>query len=164
MRFAAHGVIEVLPLQPCHVLVFNFSANAMLLPKHTVVLYDSEAPTSVMTALTTSPHHSTKETKKCVDSNANSEVTSLLARQQNLRLIAKSNIQSKQWRATCISLRLQSIINQQLTECRKFGNTRASRATQQNSSLKTKNGIAVSAQYQAYKQYFIYMLSQFKVM
>lgn len=50
LTFTTHGVIDVLPSQPLHILTSNFSRKAMHLRKHMVVAYVTEPPPSVLTA------------------------------------------------------------------------------------------------------------------
>lgn len=58
ITFATHGVIDVLPSQLFNILATNFSAIAVLLPKHTVVPHATGSLKSVMTALSTPLHQS----------------------------------------------------------------------------------------------------------
>lgn len=74
MAFAAHDVIDALPLQPFHVIVTNFSANAMRLPEDVVVAYSTGTTTSMMTASSTPPRHSPMGTLESVDPIENSDV------------------------------------------------------------------------------------------
>lgn len=53
MTFAADDVIDVLPSQPFHILVNNFSAKVMLLPRYTMIAYAKGPPTSVMNSSST---------------------------------------------------------------------------------------------------------------
>lgn len=54
--FAAQDVIDVVPSQPLHVLIYSFSEKAMCLLEHMAVVYVTESPMSLMTA--SSAHHS----------------------------------------------------------------------------------------------------------
>lgn len=56
MAFAAHGVINILPSQPFHILKANFSAIAVHLPTHMVKAYATEPFISVRTFLSTSSY------------------------------------------------------------------------------------------------------------
>lgn len=56
LTFGAHGVIDVLSLQPFHVLVSNVSAKEVNLPKQMMDAYVTGPPTSVMTASSTLQH------------------------------------------------------------------------------------------------------------
>lgn len=50
LTFAAHGVTNALPLQPLHILISNFSVEALVQQAHMVVAFATEPPTFVIIA------------------------------------------------------------------------------------------------------------------
>lgn len=46
LTYAAHGLVDKVPLPPFHILLFNFHAIAMHLSKHMVAAYVMEPPKS----------------------------------------------------------------------------------------------------------------------
>lgn len=56
LTVAARGIAEVLPKQPFHIIVSNFSNQPVRLPKHMLIAYTDEPPASI--------HYSRKRTRK----------------------------------------------------------------------------------------------------
>lgn len=49
MTAATQDIFDVLPLHPFHIMIKNFSANAVHLPNTVAVANDKEPPTAVLT-------------------------------------------------------------------------------------------------------------------
>lgn len=74
MLSAAYGAIDALSLHPFHILLSNFSAEAMHLPKLVMLAYATDSPANVMTPRS-SPHQQTSmETLERVSKSAHSDV------------------------------------------------------------------------------------------
>lgn len=76
MMFAAQCEVDVLPSQLFLILVSNVFAKVRDLPKHKGLASATWLPTFVMTASSTSIHHSPMETPECADQSAFSGVHS----------------------------------------------------------------------------------------
>lgn len=137
-------------MQPIHILVRNVSSTEMRLPKHMVVAYETDQPTSLIKALFTTLQRSPRKTIESVDTSAFNTVhltaceplktTAMAKRNQKkkgktTKKCNKTNIQ--RWK-TRILLWRPSIIDQQLKEGHKSGSMPASSVTQQNSSQITR--------------------------
>lgn len=84
IKSAAHGLIDVLPFHPFHILASSFSAKSMHVFKHMVMAYITGLQTSVMTAQATDSHQSAMKTPESVDQSAFSDVRPAFCEERNI--------------------------------------------------------------------------------
>lgn len=165
MTSAVNGVTHVLPSYPFYILETNLTAKAMPLPKHMVVAIATWPRTTVMTALSTPPYRSTTKAFESVDQSAYSNVHHDYCEQTN-RFAHSKELQETL--TTTLNLHTVVAAIRYKTATGRESQIREHACIQNDATehfAKTwKDGVAISAQYHAYIQPLLDMLSQFESM
>lgn len=165
MTVAAHSMIDVLLLEPFHILVLNCSTNAMYLITRMSEPYATRSHTSMMTASSNSLHHFIIWNPKKPDPIAASDdhpapcKETKIAANSEAQQAKETKRDSPQTLAVAIDYRL--IVDKE-SQIREFTSIKCDTAKQ----LATDwiDDVAISSHYQAYKQTLIDVLSQFELM